>query len=476
MQKHDGMRSLAKRSTCASALGALVLSAALVGAQTQITPPENSYTPSQDVELGLKAAAEARQQLPVMRDDEVTSYVQDVGQRLVAAIPPELRHSEFRYTFEVVNVREINAFALPGGPMFVNRGMIEAAHTEGEVAGVMAHELSHVVLRHGTAQASKATKYEIGQVAGAVLGAIIGGGWGRVISEGTQFGLGAAFLRFSREYEKQADLEGSHIMARAGYDPRDMANMFKTIEKQSGSGGPQWLSDHPNPGNRYDYILQEARALRVENPIRDTRTFDQVQAHLRSLPRAPSTEEATRNARNGRTTGTAGRDARPPTGRVDPPSSSFRTYTEGNVFRVSVPDNWREIQDNSAVTFAPSGAYGTWNGSSVFTHGVEIGLSRNESHDLREATDELIDSLARGNPSLGRPNGYDRVRIDGRTALRTVLSNVSDATRQEETIEIFTAQLRNGNLFYAVAVAPRSDFGYYRGLFDRIVSSIQLND
>ena len=157
--------------------------------------------------------------------------------------------------------------------MFVNRGMIEAADTEGEVAGVMAHEISHVLLRHGTAQASKAQKYQIGQVAGAVLGAIIGGGWGQIISQGTQFGLGTAFLRFSREYEKQADLLGAQIMARAGYDPRDMANMFKTIEKAGGSGGPQWLSDHPNPGNRVDYITKEAAMLRVENPIRDTRAF-----------------------------------------------------------------------------------------------------------------------------------------------------------------------------------------------------------
>ena len=84
------------------------------------------------------------QQLPIMRDDEVTSYVEDIGRRLVAVIPPGFQHPEFRYTFKVVNVRDINAFALPGGPMFVNRGMIEAAKTEGEVAGVMAHELSHV--------------------------------------------------------------------------------------------------------------------------------------------------------------------------------------------------------------------------------------------------------------------------------------------------------------------------------------------
>src|SRR5256714_1617383 len=320
--------------------------------------------------------------LPILREDGVSSYLGDGGGRLVEPFPAEMRHSEFHYTFEPVNVREINAFALPGGPMFVNRGMIEAAHTEGEVAGVMAHELSHVALRHGTAQASKATKYEVGQVAGAVLGAIIGGGWGQVISQGTQFGLGAAFLRFSREYEKQADLEGAQIMARAGYDPRDMANMFRTIEKQGGSGGPQWLSDHPNPGNRVEYITAEAQALRVARPISDSRDFQQVQAHLRQLPKAPTTEEATRNSGRGSPTGTSGRDARISTGRVEPPASSFRT----------------------------------------------------------------------------------------------VLSNQSEASGGAETIQVITTQLRDGNLFYAIQVAPRDEFSAYRGIFDRVASSLQFTD
>ena len=143
---------------------------------------------------------------------------------------------------------------------------------------VMAHELSHVALRHGTAQASKATKYEIGQLAGAVLGAIIGGNVGAVVAQGTQFGIGAAFLRFGREYERQADILGAQMMARAGYDPREMANMFKTIEKQGGSGGPEWLSDHPNPANRQEYIIKEAQSLRVDNPNRTSRDFEQVQA------------------------------------------------------------------------------------------------------------------------------------------------------------------------------------------------------
>jgi hypothetical protein len=465
------------RST--STLIAVAVATGLLTAQERITPsPDNKYTPAQDVQLGREAAAEAEKQLPVMRDDLVTSYIEGIGRRLVDAIPPELRHPEFRYTFKAVNVREINAFALPGGPMYVNRGMIEAAKNEGEIAGVMAHELSHVVLRHGTAQASKATKYEIGQVAGAILGSIIGGGWGQVISQGTQFGVGTAFLRFSREFERQADIEGTHIMAGARYDPRDMAGMFKTIEKQGGSGGPQWLSDHPNPGNRYDYILKEAQLLPVQNPIRITREFDQVQAHLKELPRAPTTEEATRaGGRRTRTdTGPNGPIGDAPTGRVEPPSSRFTTYEEAGVFRVAVPSNWRELQDNDAVTFAPTGGYGSYRGQTVYTHGIQIGLTRNESHDLQTATDELVRSFAQGNPDMGRPSRYERISVDGHASLRTTMSNRNEVTRGPETIQLVTVGLRTGELLYAIGVAPSDEFNNYRGVFNKILGSTRLTD
>src|SRR5512140_1046252 len=200
-------------------IGAVALLwAQIAAAQTAITPPKNKYSPADDVKLGQQAAAQVREQLPVLQDQALTSYLSRIGDRLVSAIPQNLQHPEFRYSFQIVNVREINAFALPGGPMFVNRGMMQAASDEGEIAGVMAHELSHVALRHGTAQATKATKYEIGEIAGAVLGAIVGGTAGNVIAQGTQFGIGTYFMKFSREYEKQADLLGAQIMARAGYD------------------------------------------------------------------------------------------------------------------------------------------------------------------------------------------------------------------------------------------------------------------
>jgi hypothetical protein len=447
----------------------LVASAGLA-AQTAITPPSNSYTPAQDVELGQKAAQEMRAQLPVLPDEEVRSYVEGIGKRLVNAIPSSFRHPEFRYTFEVVNVREINASALPGGPMFVNRGMIEAAKTEGEIAGVMAHEISHVVLRHGTAQASKATPYEVGSVLGQIAGAIIGGGWGQVVSGASQFGFGTAFLRFSREFEKQADIEGTHIMAAAGYDPRDMANVFRAIEQESGAGGPQWLSDHPNPGNRIEYITQEATQLRVEHPVTDTRAFEQVQASLKRLPRAPTTEEAVKSSQRTSGGGNSGGTRSRPTGRVEPPSTRFKTYSEGNLFEISVPSNWREWSSSNTVTFAPDNGYG----EGVFTHGIELGLARNESHDLQGATDELVQSLARQNPDLGRPAGYDRTTIDGLPGLKTTMSNTSDGHR--ERIAVFSTLLRNGNLFYAVAVAPEDQYGSYRGVFDRVVASLRLNE
>jgi Peptidase family M48 len=372
-----------------------------------------------------------------------------------------------------VNVKEINAFALPGGPMYVNRGMIEAAKNEGEVAGVIAHELSHVALRHGTAQATKATPYEIGTIAGAILGAIVGGNAGTLIAQGTQFGLGTAFLRYSREYEKQADLEGSQIMARAGYDPRDMANMFKTIEQQGGSGGPQWMSDHPNPGNRYAYITKEAESLRVVNARHDSSAFQNVQGRLRQMSPAPSTKEATRNAGNTRGGGAPSNGGRISTN-VERPSSRYSSYNEGNLFRISVPSNWRELPANNSVTFAPEGGYGAVNQQSVFTHGVEAGVARNESRDLRSASEELVQDLAQSNPRMRRDGGWDRGTVGGRQGLRTMLTNQNDVTGRPERIALYTTTLNDGTLFYLIGVAPDQEFGVYDDVFDRIAGSLQF--
>ena len=286
---------LSHGSTRATALiVGLSMSATALLAQTAIKLPKNKYTPQQDVELGREAAAEVRKQYPIIDNQRIERYLDGLGARLVAAAPADLNQPVYEYAFTAVNVKEINAFALPGGPMFVNRGMFDAAGSEAEVVGVMAHELSHVLLRHGTANATKAQNpwLQLGQVAGAIGGAVVGGATGAAIAQGSQFGLGTILLRYSRDYEKQADLLGAQIMARAGYDPRALARMFETIARESTSGGgaPQWMSSHPDPGNRTEYINREAGLLTVATPA-DQRDFGAVKSAFASLPAAKSMGE-----------------------------------------------------------------------------------------------------------------------------------------------------------------------------------------
>jgi hypothetical protein len=196
-----------------------------------------------------------------------------------------------------------------------------------------------------------------------------------------------------------------------------------------------------------------------------------VKSRLNSLPRAPSTEDAVRNS-EGRGSSRTGGD--PPTGRVEPPSSRYTRYNEGDVFEISVPSNWRELADGDAVTFAPNGAYGTHNGQNVFTHGMQIGIARNESHDLETASHELVEAFARGNPQLRGGSGFERISVDGHRALRTTLTNINEVTRQEETIQMVTTELRNGDVLYALGVAPSSAYNTYRTVFNRIIGSIRI--
>jgi Zn-dependent protease with chaperone function len=461
----------------ATAVVALFTSVSLVFGQTKIVAPENKYSVQEDVKAGREAAQEVQQQLPILRDDGVDGYVERVGQRLVQGIPEEFRHPQFRYTFDVVNVSDLNAFALPGGPMFINRGMLQAAKNEGEVAGVLAHEISHVALRHGTAQAGKATPYQVGSILGQIAGAIIGGVAGQAISLGSQFGFGTAFLKYGREYERQADLLGAQIMARAGYDPRDMASMFQTIQAKGGGGGPEWLSSHPNPGNRYEAITRESAQLRVSNAVRNTQEFTQVRTRLNRMAPAPTTEQVMKQGGNGRTTrDTGNRYPAGQVGRVEPPSGRYETYTGGNLYRIAVPSNWRELQGNNSVTFAPEGGYGDYQGQSVFTHGMQLGMENSNASNLRTGTNQLVQGLAQSNPQLRQSGAYSNINVAGRPGLATVLTNVSDVTGEQERIALYTTQLNDGSLFFVVGVAPAREFNSYRQIFNQSVQTLQLND
>jgi len=459
-----------------SAAAALVLSATLA-AQTAIKPPKNKYKPEDDVKLGREAAAEVRKQMPVIENGQINDYLARIGRELVAQAPPELSHPEFEYTFTAVNLKEINAFALPGGPMFVNRGMVDAATTEGQVAGVMAHELSHVLLRHGTANATKAQNAQLGALAGAIAGAVIGGRVGTAVSQGSQFGLGTWLLKYSREYEKQADLLGAQLMARAGYDPNDLARMFETIEKQAKSGGPEWLSDHPNPGNRSQYIAQEARSLQVAPNPRNGSDFQEVKQAFAQQPPARSMGELAGRTGSGGGNGSNGTMASTgtPGQPVPPPSARTRAERGGSIFQVSVPDNWKTLSANSFIRYVPENAYGPMNGQNVLTHGVELGVAKAASTDLVSATDSFVQALMQGEQTVQRSGESRVVTLAGRRGLATPLVNKSPLGG-EERLAVYTVQLADGNLFYALTVVPARDEAAYASTFESILRSIRLND
>jgi Zn-dependent protease with chaperone function len=476
----------------------LALPISLIG-QTRVVAPNNPYSLAKDVQLGQQAASEVERQMPILNDYEVQSYVERVGRRLAEAIPAQFQHPEFRYSFKVVDARDINAFALPGGFTYVNRGLIQAARNEGEMAGVIAHEISHVALRHGTAQVAKAQKYQTGAAVAGILGSILGG-VGNVAGQGVQMGIGAYFLKFSREYEKQADLLGAQTMANAGYDPHDLANMFRTLEQQGGGSGPQWMSSHPNPGNRFEYINREADALRVNNPTRNTPAFTRIQAYLREMRPARSMQEIGRSGqrypqrrdqpypdqddqrypdRDDQRYPDRDDQRYPQQGgrrqQVQYPSSRFRNYS-GNYYRISVPDNWRELPSNDGVTFAPEGAYSQVQGQFVFSHGIQVGAVRAQSNSLRAATDELIRSLSQGNQNLRRNGGYERESLGRRDGLAVSLTNMSELTGRSEIVTLYTTMLRSGDLFYLIAVVPQDESQDYQRTFIAVLGTLSVND
>ncbi|MGI8554756.1 MAG: M48 family metallopeptidase [Pyrinomonadaceae bacterium] len=443
--------------------------------QTRIVAPNNKYSVQDDVKLGQQAAREVEQQMPMLNDYQSQQYLQSVGERLVAAIPPEYQHPEFRYTFKIVNAADINAFALPGGPMFVNRGMIEAAQNEGEMAGVMAHELSHVALRHGTAQATEQNK-PLKQVAGigsVLLGAILGGQAGAAI--GQTLYRGFLVNPYSREYETQADTLGSQIMARAGYDPRDLANMFKTIERQGGGGTPEFLSDHPNPENRFENINREASMLRVSpEPIKITQGFLRTKRYLESLPPAPSAgQQAAQGQGRGNGNGEGTSNGRYES-RVEYPSSRMRNNNLG-VAAVNTPENWQVVnQSNNEIWFAPQGAYG----NQGITRGALVGIAQNSGGNFQQATTNYVNGIlqAQGNQYLRARSNYQRTYIGGRSGLAIALSGTSPITGRTETDTIYTTQLRDGSLFYVVTVVPQNEASNYNYAFRNMIRSIQIND
>ena len=434
-------------------------------------PGFNLFSPEQDVELGRRSAQEIARQLPLLNDAATVNFVRQLGAKLAAKAPG----TKFPYQFNVVATKDINAFALPGGYVFVNAGAIAAAKNEGELAGVMAHEITHVALRHGTNQASKAYLAQRGL---GIVGAIAGGrdsDFGQIINDVGGAGANMLFLRFGRTAERQADLEGARIMAEAGYDPRDMAAFFKTIQAISGQRTPEFLSDHPDPGNRIKSINDVLPSLAVSaRPVHDSDAFEQIKARLTGASRSGSLNAGGEPARTGPRDPTENKNGQRP----QPPAEAFREFRpRDGAYAFSYPQNWDALAapgDEANLIFAPKGAYAQTDGSVVVTHGIFVGTIAPGSADLAAANDAFVRRQIEINPDYRIARAPQAINFGGRRGYATAVAGPSPVTGVVEVDIIYTTATADGRLFYLITIAPEDEFDNYQRAFTQIVGSLKL--
>jgi len=445
----------------------------------------------QQEQLGLKAMGEVYQQFPVLPDsDPLARYVQQLGKRLVAVIPQQY---SWPYQFHVIPQKEINAFALPGGPLFVNVGAIQAADNEAELAGVMAHEMAHVYMQHS---AKQMPKQAVAQVFAGLLGALLPGGVGGNLARlGIQFGAGTILMKYSRTDEAQADAVGAIIMYKAGYNPRALADFFQKLEKQSGGGGPQFLSDHPNPGNRTQAINNEVRNWPPKSFVSDSANFASAKQQA-SRTRVYTAQEiaagakqgvwAQQNQRNGavpRTLGdsSGGTTPSPSGGAMDisytqiRPSNRFTTLQQ-NDFSISYPDNWKPVNGNGSITIAPPAGV---SGDSI-AYGMQIGAARDpNAQSLDQATQDLIQNLQQSNPGMRASGNINRIQINGLEARSVYLASTSPVQRSGQPLPerdwLVTVARPQGGLLYLIFVSPETDFNQLRPTFEKMLDSLQVS-
>jgi predicted Zn-dependent protease len=428
------------------------------GEQLPFKPGYNFFSPQQDTQLGREASVEVEKQLPLVKDPQVERYVTDLGRRLAGLAPG---NTDYPWTFKVVNSQDINAFALPGGFIYVNRGVLETAENEAQLAGVVAHEIGHVTMRHGTHQA---TQMMLAQMPLAIFGGVLGRGssvTSQLAQLGISLGVNSLLLKNSRSAESEADQVGTYTLYQAGYDPKAMAQFFEIIEKKYPQRTIQFFSDHPNPENRIEKVDELIPQL---GPPREGKTdspeFQVAKRKLLAMPAAPKATPGPTPA---------------PSAPTPPPAPSSRLVKyQGAGFAIAYPDNWEVQKGQDGVTLAPPGGLLTGaQGESAQAYGASITqyVPPKKGWGLIDSTQQLIESLRQSNPNL-RVMKQSSLKIKGQPALSTLLENDSPLEGQKETDHLVT--LRAGNAMLAVMfVAPQSAVDAYRATFDAMLKSLE---
>ncbi len=424
----------------------------------QVKPPKpgfNLFSAEQDVQLGKEAASEITRKMPVVQNAETSRYLSDLGKRLAAS----KYAGNWPYSFQLVYDKSVNAFALPGGPTFVHTGLFAMAENEAQLAGVLAHEISHVALRHGTNQATKANLIRLpAMLAGAVAG---DGILGSLAQLGIGLGANSVLLKFSRGAESEADYNGALIMADAGYNPIEMARFFEKLEAQSGKSGglPQFLSDHPNPGNRVKAVQSILPKLPRREYKTDSGQFPRIKSVIAGLP-APKASAVT------------------PSGQAQNPSSirPARQLKEHRAsgYSFSYPENWEVFSEGQAVTIAARAGLMRGQGDAVQVgYGVMAGFHPAQNKQLDRDTDALIDRFRQENSGMSQAS-QRRIRVDGYDALVTTLHSRSPFPGETEVDAVVTV-IRPQGLFALVFIAPQSEFNQIQPVFEDMIRSVRFS-
>lgn len=464
-------------------------------------PGKPGMNKQQQEQLGLQAVGEVYKQMPVLPDSNpVTQYVQQLGKKLETVIPSD---KSWPYQFHVIPSGDINAFALPGGPIFVNVATVTAAQNEAQLAGVLAHEMSHVYMQHSAKQAPKAA---IAQIIAGVAGAVLGGSTvGNLAQLGIQFGAGTMLMKYSRADEAQADSVGAIIMYKAGYNPKAMADFFTILEKKYGNGGPQFMSDHPNPGNREAAVDKEIQPWPPKNYTSDSSQFASAKQKASSTKTytaqqidagAKQGTWAQQNRKNG---------AVPPSGAVAPaggageaqtqggsgqaptqgggdvtnvsynqvqPSSTFKQFQQSGI-SISYPENWQAGGDqNSAVIAPPAGA-----GQSGIAYGVVIG-NQQASADLDQAAQQVVQSVIQDNAGMQAEGSISKIDVNGVQGRSAFLRGNSPVQQNgkpaPERDWLVIVPNPRGGVTYLVFVSPERDFNKLQPVYRKMLQSLRL--
>jgi Zn-dependent protease with chaperone function len=441
----------------------LMLSALLFGQAAklkEIKPGMNFFKKEQDVQMGKEYAQQIEQQYDVIQSGPLVDYINSLGQKIAA----QPQAGGFPYVFKVVNDPGINAFALPGGPVYINSGIILNAQNEGQVMGVIAHECSHIALRHSTNQVSRSYMIQLPAMIAGVYGQSKGGLTGMLSQMGVGLAANGLLMKFSRGAEQQADLLGARMMAEAGYNPIEMARFFETLEAKTGgkAGGLDFFSSHPNPGNRVKYVSEEVTLLPQREFNTDTGKFQKMQQLAKNLPAPKKKAPAAGEIPN------------------QPPQNSdgSRTWT-GAEFSIKYPGTWLGLGEpkGPTVTIAPKeGIKQGANGTVQIGLGVIVAKYEDDDgrFDFKADTQKLIAQVIQQNPSMGKTQPQiNQNQVNGRNVYVARLVSKSPLDGGNEIDTVVTIAHRGG-MIYMVFIAPERQMQSVQGDFDNMLNSLSL--